>query len=173
MDRQYCEAFDPVKRTSEPLPEMAAKRPAPAAALVAGAMVVAGRGTVGLFDEESERWLALPHPMAEPRNTTHLISLPALALQAASPLEKLPRGALQNLMGPTSTPVYEPRQVHRLPAMGIRERMAAKKAAATAAKAAAESAEPGDAVGDEATGPFIDQWNFGAGGIDMGFEVMD
>ena len=64
-------------------------------------------------------------------------------------------------------------------AVGIRERMVAKKAAATAAKAAAESesAEPGDGVGDGAgdgaTGPSIDQWNGGAGGIDMGFEVMD
>jgi hypothetical protein len=45
---------------------------------------MAGDGTAELFDEESERWLRLPHPMAQPRGATQLVSLPASALQAAA-----------------------------------------------------------------------------------------
>ena len=33
-----------------------------------------------LFDEASGRWFELPHPMAEPRNEAHVVSLPAAAL---------------------------------------------------------------------------------------------
>ena len=39
---------------------------------------------VELFDEESGRWLALRHLMAEPRIVTQLVPLPVSALQAAS-----------------------------------------------------------------------------------------
>ena len=35
-----------------------------------------------LFDEASGRWFELPHPMAEPRRSTSLVSLPAAALAA-------------------------------------------------------------------------------------------
>ena len=83
QDRKDCEAFDAVKRTWELLPEMDEERGNPAAAPVVGGMVVVGREKVGLFDEESGRWLALPHPMAHPRVVTELASLPASALQAA------------------------------------------------------------------------------------------
>ena len=80
--RKGGEAFDPAKRAWEPLQEMAEARGCPAAVPVAGGMVAAGSETLDLFDEESGRWMALPHPMAEPR-TTQLVSLPASALQAA------------------------------------------------------------------------------------------
>ena len=72
--------FDPVRRTWEAMPEMAVAR---GNAAVAGGMVVAGWETAGLLDEESGRWLTLPHPMAQRRFTTNLVSLPASALKAA------------------------------------------------------------------------------------------
>ena len=81
--RKDCEAFDPVKRTWEVLPEMAEPRANAAAAPVVGGMVVVAREKVGLFDEESGRWLTLPHPMAQPRGATQLVSLPASALQVS------------------------------------------------------------------------------------------
>ena len=50
---------------------------------VAGGLVAIG-GTDNahneLYDEESGRWFALPHPMAEPRTTTTAVALPAAAL---------------------------------------------------------------------------------------------
>ena len=79
--RKDCEAFDPVKRTWEPLPEMDEERGNAVAAPVAGGMVVASDDTVTLFDEESGRWLALAHPMAQPRDAMQLV--PASALQAS------------------------------------------------------------------------------------------
>ena len=54
----------------------------PAAVPVAGGMVATGNETVALFDEESERWLTLPYPMAQPRDVAQLVSVPASALQA-------------------------------------------------------------------------------------------
>ena len=83
---EECEAFDPdpVKRTWEALPEMAVAIRGPGAAPVAGGMVVAGRLTVELFDEENGQWLTLPHPMARLRDITRLVSLPASALLQAS-----------------------------------------------------------------------------------------
>jgi len=83
QEREDGEAFDPVKQTWEPLPEMVEGRAAPAAEPVAGGLIVAGYETVELFDEESGRWLILPHPMAHLRLSTQLASLPASALQAA------------------------------------------------------------------------------------------
>ena len=35
-----------------------------------------------LFDEASGRWLALPHPMAQPRRFACVVSMPASALMA-------------------------------------------------------------------------------------------
>ena len=84
VSRKDCEAFDPVKRTWEALPEMAVAIRGPGAAPVAGGMVVAGRLTVELFDEENGQWLTLPHPMARLRDITRLVSLPASALLQAS-----------------------------------------------------------------------------------------
>ena len=68
-----------MKRTWEALPEIAVAPGNVAAVPVAGGMVVAGSETMDLFDEESGRWLRLPHPMAQPRVTTQLVSLPASA----------------------------------------------------------------------------------------------
>ena len=82
--RKDGEAFDPVTRTWEPLPEMAGVSGNPAGVPVAGGLVMAVDGTAELFDEESGRWLALPHPMAQLRASTQLVSLPASALQAAA-----------------------------------------------------------------------------------------
>jgi hypothetical protein len=82
--RKDGEAFDPVKRTWEPLPETAIVRGNVPAEPVAGGMIMVGDETAELFDEESGRWLTLPHPMAAPCLTTQLISLPASALQEAA-----------------------------------------------------------------------------------------
>ena len=85
--RQDCEAFDPVKRTREPLPETAETIGNAAAAPVAGGMIVVGREKVILFDEESGRWLLLPHSMARPRvGATQMVSLPASALLRGKPV---------------------------------------------------------------------------------------
>ena len=37
-----------------------------------------------LFDEASGRWFELPHPMAEPRGSTRVVSLPAAAMTAGA-----------------------------------------------------------------------------------------
>jgi hypothetical protein len=55
-----------------------------AAAPVAGGLILARKDRAELFDEESGRWLALPHPMAEPRRWTQLVSVPASALLASA-----------------------------------------------------------------------------------------
>ena len=81
--RKECEAFDPVKRTWEALPEMPVALANMAAAPVAGGMIAVGGGEVELFDEGSGRWLTLPHQTEEPRLITQLVSLQASALQAA------------------------------------------------------------------------------------------
>ena len=73
-----------MKRTWEPLPEMWSKRANPAVVPVADGMIVAAKERVELFDEESGRWLTLPHPMAQPRGTTQLVSLQAASLRAAA-----------------------------------------------------------------------------------------
>ena len=84
------EAYDPVKQTWEPLPEIpeisetAIVRNSVSAEPVAGGMIVVGDETAELFDEEIGRWLTLPHAMAQPREFTQLVSLPASALQSAA-----------------------------------------------------------------------------------------
>ena len=58
---------------------------AAAGGLVAVASDEGGAPTpVQLYDEASGRWLALPHSMAEPRVTAHLVSAPPAALVAAA-----------------------------------------------------------------------------------------
>ena len=47
-------------------------------------MVMGLAGRPKLYDEESGRWLTLPHAMVQPRQATGLISLPAAALVAAA-----------------------------------------------------------------------------------------
>ena len=84
QNRKDGEAFDPAKMTWEPLPEMNEGRADPAAVAVAGGMVVAGKEAVGLFDEESRRWVTLPNPMAVQRFYTQLVSLSESTLQATA-----------------------------------------------------------------------------------------
>ena len=76
--RKGGEAFDPLRQTWQPLPEMTEARVSTGIEPVAGGLVVEG----ALFDEESERWLAMPHPMGQPR-AAQLVSLPVGALQVA------------------------------------------------------------------------------------------
>ena len=84
--RKDGEVYDPVKREWEPLgAEMAQEYGIASATAVAGGLLVMGlAGRPELFDEESGRWLTLPHANAEPRQATGLISLPAAALVAAA-----------------------------------------------------------------------------------------
>ena len=87
------EAFDPGQQTWQPLPSMAHNRSWHDLVAVAGGMLVVGSevGVAGtetpdvpseLFDEASERWFELPHPMAHPRRGACVVSLPATALTA-------------------------------------------------------------------------------------------
>eukprot|EP01046_Picozoa_sp_COSAG06_P010397 COSAG06_NODE_567_length_14186_cov_3.587918_4_plen_479_part_00 len=84
--RKDGEVFDPVKREWEPLgAEMAQKHDNISATAVAGGLLVIGlAGRPELYDEDSGRWLTLPHVMVQPRNAAGLISLPAAALVAAA-----------------------------------------------------------------------------------------
>jgi N-acetylneuraminic acid mutarotase len=86
VSRKDGQVFDPVKREWEPLGvEMAQKRGAISATAVAGGLLVMGlAGRPELYDEDSGRWLTLPHAMVQPRNAAGLISLPAAALVAAA-----------------------------------------------------------------------------------------
>eukprot|EP01045_Picozoa_sp_COSAG04_P011426 COSAG04_NODE_735_length_10705_cov_33.479823_14_plen_390_part_00 len=81
------ELFDPVARTWQPLPPMCHGRNLHGMVAVLGGMLAVGGGGNGgapneLFDEASGRWFELPHPMAERRRSTQLVSLPAAALAA-------------------------------------------------------------------------------------------
>ena len=87
--RSDGEAFDPVARTWQPLPPMAHARSSHGVVAVAGGLLAVGgarkdnEGNLPpdeLFDEASGRWFELPHPMAEPRLRTVLVSLPISAL---------------------------------------------------------------------------------------------
>jgi uncharacterized protein (DUF2384 family) len=49
---------------------------------VAGGLLAVAVTPPELFDEESRRWLTLPHAMVEPRKATGLVSVPAAALVA-------------------------------------------------------------------------------------------
>jgi hypothetical protein len=82
--RKDGEVFDPEKREWELLgAEMARPHANISAVAVCSGLVVAGGNKLPeLFEEESGRWVALPHAMAEPRQGTGLISLPAAALVA-------------------------------------------------------------------------------------------
>ena len=54
-----------------------------AVAVAGGLLAVGGRRVAPeLYDEESGRWLTLPHAMVEPRKATGLVSVPAAALVA-------------------------------------------------------------------------------------------
>jgi N-acetylneuraminic acid mutarotase len=83
--RKDGEVFDPVKREWKPLgAEMAHKHGNISAVPVAGGLIVMGLTDAELYDEESGRWVMLPHAMAEPRSGPGLVSMPAAALVAAA-----------------------------------------------------------------------------------------
>ena len=83
------EVFDPATGMWEPLPGMAASRGSHALAAVAGGMVAFGgdqqAAAAELFDQESGRWLALPHgPAALRDSTARVVSAPASCLAPRS-----------------------------------------------------------------------------------------
>jgi hypothetical protein len=83
VDRMDGEVFDPVKREWEPLGvEMANESFDRSTVAVAGGLLAVGVNPPELYDEESRRWLTLPHAMVEPRKATGLVSVPAAALVA-------------------------------------------------------------------------------------------
>ena len=86
QDRRDGEVFDPEARTWQPLPPMAHGRSGHGLVTVAGGLLAVGGSNMPpaeLFDEASGRWFELPHPMAEPRRDTSVVSLPAAALAPA------------------------------------------------------------------------------------------
>ena len=83
--RSDGEIFDPEARQWQPLPPMAYTRGVPDAVAVAGGLLALGSTEDSapneLFDEESNRWFALPHPMVEPRKgSARVVPMPAQAL---------------------------------------------------------------------------------------------
>ena len=87
--RKDGEVYDPVKRKWEPLgAEMARVHgnisAVAVAVAVAGGLLAMGANRSELFDEESGRWLTLPHAMADKRKGAGLISVPAAAVVAAA-----------------------------------------------------------------------------------------
>jgi hypothetical protein len=85
--RKDGEVYDPVKRKWEPLgAEMARVHGniVAVAGAVAGGLLAMGANRSELFDEESGRWLTLPHAMADKRKGAGLISVPAAAVVAAA-----------------------------------------------------------------------------------------
>jgi hypothetical protein len=51
---------------------------------VAGGLLAVGLNSPELYDEESGRWVTLPHAMADKRKGAGLISVPVAALGAAA-----------------------------------------------------------------------------------------
>ena len=51
-------------------------------AVAGGLLAVGGITAPELYEEESGRWVTLPHAMAEKRSATGLVSVPAAALVA-------------------------------------------------------------------------------------------
>ena len=87
FSRKDSEVFDPVKREWEPLgAEMAHGHGNISAMAVAGGLLAVGGNTAPeLYEEESGRWVTLPHAAtAGKRDGTGLVSLPAAALVAAT-----------------------------------------------------------------------------------------
>jgi hypothetical protein len=86
MTRKDGEVFDPVKCEWEPLgEEMVNEHTNVSVMAVASGLVAVGDGhKPELYDEESGRWLTLPHAMTEKRRGTGLVSVPAAALVAAT-----------------------------------------------------------------------------------------
>ena len=79
--------FDPVKREWEPLgAEMAYDHRNTSVTAVAGGLLAVGGASEippELYDEQTRRWLKLPHAMVEPRDGAGLVSVPVAALTVA------------------------------------------------------------------------------------------
>ena len=85
VSRKDGEVFDPVKREWKPLgAEMTHKHGNISAVAVAGGLIVVGGENTELYDEESGRWITLPHRIADKRLGAGLVSVPAAALLAAA-----------------------------------------------------------------------------------------
>jgi N-acetylneuraminic acid mutarotase len=80
------EVFDLAKRKWEPLgAEMAHSHSNISTMAVAGGLIVVGGTTVPeLYEEESGRWLTLPHAMVQQRRATGLVPVAAATLKAAA-----------------------------------------------------------------------------------------
>ena len=74
-----AEAFDAVAGRWEPLPKMATSRTCHALVAVPGGMVAVGgderAAAAELFDEESGRWIALPHAIDAARDAAARVAL--------------------------------------------------------------------------------------------------
>jgi hypothetical protein len=85
VSRKDGEVFDPVKCEWEPLgAEMAHEHGNISTVAVAGGLLAVGFHPPELYDEESGRWVTLPHGIADKRTATGLMSLPTAALVAAA-----------------------------------------------------------------------------------------
>ena len=87
VDRMDGEVFDPVKREWEPLGvEMANESFDRNTVAVAGGLLTVpaavGVTRPELYEEETGRWIALPHAMIAKRQGVGLVSVPAAALAA-------------------------------------------------------------------------------------------
>ena len=82
--RKDGEVFDPVKREWEPLGAEIAHTRASSIAVAGGLLALGGQSTPALYDEESGRWVTLPHTMVQVRTGTGLVSMPGAALVAAA-----------------------------------------------------------------------------------------
>ena len=80
------EIFDLETRTWSALPPMELERSEFSAVPVAGGMLVSGQSSeeIELYDEESERWFELPHPMIKPRIDTVALPVAVLAQHQAA-----------------------------------------------------------------------------------------
>jgi hypothetical protein len=85
--RKDGEVFDPVKREWAPLgAEMVHEHGNTGAVAVAGGLLAVGGASEippELYDEQTRRWLKLPHAMVEPRDGAGLVSVPVAALTVA------------------------------------------------------------------------------------------
>jgi hypothetical protein len=82
-NRKDGEVFDHVKREWEPLgAEMAHAHGNISAVSVAGGLLAVGVNSPELYEEETGRWITLPHAMIAKRQGVGLASVPAAALAA-------------------------------------------------------------------------------------------
>jgi hypothetical protein len=83
--RKDGEVFDPVKREWEPRGQRRQHGDISAVAVAGGVLAMGGASHIPpeLYDEQTRRWLKLPHAMVEPRDGAGLVSVPVAALTVA------------------------------------------------------------------------------------------